>query len=1008
MNKGGLFIILAFIILLSPAGFFVVGKINAASSTILISEIMTSQTSASKNEFIELFNASNNDIDLTGYTLKKKTKSGSESALVSSAKFSGIIPSRGYFLISHPDYKTINADLAYSSTSYSIADNNTVLLYNKEGNLIDKVGYGETTDFETSAATLPEADKSIERKVNNNEMQDTDNNNNDFKISDSPSPQNTSSAKLLSSNSQETTGTIDTTTESSPTSGSSISNVIYRMGDVVINEFVSDPGDEDTEWIELFNNSYKEIDLSGWIIEDGSGAKTNLSGIVSVDNRFKVIENPAGKLNNSGDIIILKDGTGKLIDQVAYGSWSGSTDNVPVASDPYSMARKFDGQNSFNNANDFALTKRLTKGASNIIEDDDENLAENQKYNYSEEIFISEIFPNPAGPDTEKEFIELWNKSNFDVNLSGWALASGDGKKVLIDNCATSTIVSANSYLAVSRQKSRIALNNSQGEVKLYQPLKEKPLQSVKYKNVKEDWSYNLLPDCTLSIGLCGWEWSENKTPGSKNDIKVINHSPQASFEMPKQLITGIPAIFDGSDSSDEDGDKLTFNWDFGDGMANTLESPEHIYAKSGNYKVKLSVSDGINKSEKEKTVTVIDPGETKNNQIKLEPVSGSLILNELLPDPEGSDTEGEWVEIKNISADEVNLLDWQLDNGSQKYTFKDGLLGSKAFYLLKRNNGCITLKNQNGFIKLLNNSGEAVDQVKYEKAVMGESYARGENGQWFWTTRLTPGEENIIQVSKSKAGSANIGKIKVSTSQIIETDLEKIRDLTIGDNVRVKGTVAVVPGVLGTQIFYIVGSPGIQVYNYKKDFPNLKVGDYIEVSGVLAESSGELRLKTKIKDDIKVLNHLNAPMALALSCDKLDEESVGRLVFLTGEITGRKGSTIYLDDGNDEVIVYIKNTTGIKASSFKIGDKVSITGIASKSTSGVRLLPRTIDDIKTLGNAQNDSGLPRVLGEIESDSEWKLAARDKKTEFLKYLLIITVSIIVALIVILIRKIRHK
>ncbi|MCG2701245.1 helix-hairpin-helix domain-containing protein, partial [Candidatus Parcubacteria bacterium] len=47
-----------------------------------------------------------------------------------------------------------------------------------------------------------------------------------------------------------------------------------NLGDIVINEFVSDPTDNDVEWIELYNNTNKEIDLTDWTIEEGSEAKT--------------------------------------------------------------------------------------------------------------------------------------------------------------------------------------------------------------------------------------------------------------------------------------------------------------------------------------------------------------------------------------------------------------------------------------------------------------------------------------------------------------------------------------------------------------------------------------------------------------------------------------------------------------------------------------------------------------------------------------------------------------
>ena len=175
----------------------------AASGDVVINEIMTGQTGATKNEFIELYNPTKNDINLDGYKLTKKTKSGTESNLVSSSKFIGIIPTGGYFLITHPDYKdTINADLAYSGSSYSIASNNTIILYDTEDNIIDKVGYGEgIVDFENQAALNPINDQSIERQPVG---YDSDNNNTDFIIQNIPNPRNSISTSTSNEQTEDT------------------------------------------------------------------------------------------------------------------------------------------------------------------------------------------------------------------------------------------------------------------------------------------------------------------------------------------------------------------------------------------------------------------------------------------------------------------------------------------------------------------------------------------------------------------------------------------------------------------------------------------------------------------------------------------------------------------------------------------------------------------------------------------------------------------------------------
>ena len=49
---------------------------------------------------------------------------------------------------------------------------------------------------------------------------------------------------------------------------------------------------------------------------------------------------------------------------------------------------------------------------------------------------------------------------------------------------------------------------------------------------------------------------------------------------------------FDGSASSDADGDKLTYSWDFGDGSGAEGASVSHVYRERGNYDVLLTVDD--------------------------------------------------------------------------------------------------------------------------------------------------------------------------------------------------------------------------------------------------------------------------------------------------------------------------------------------------------------------------------------------------------------------------------
>ena len=116
------------------------------SDPVQITEVMAGTASSTNDEFIELYNPNDQAIDLTGYAIKKKTSSGSESSFVASSRFEGLtIPAGKHFLIVHDGSYTgsVSADLTWP-TSYSLAySNNSVILYNSEGKNISEVSWTE-------------------------------------------------------------------------------------------------------------------------------------------------------------------------------------------------------------------------------------------------------------------------------------------------------------------------------------------------------------------------------------------------------------------------------------------------------------------------------------------------------------------------------------------------------------------------------------------------------------------------------------------------------------------------------------------------------------------------------------------------------------------------------------------------------------------------------------------------------------------------------------------------
>jgi PKD repeat protein len=90
----------------------------------------------------------------------------------------------------------------------------------------------------------------------------------------------------------------------------------------------------------------------------------------------------------------------------------------------------------------------------------------------------------------------------------------------------------------------------------------------------------------------------------------AVNHPPVANTGGPYSGTITQSVQFDGSASSDPDGDTLTYSWDFGDGTSGTGAKPTHLYPVAGTYNVGLTVSDGP-LSSSAATVAVIYAGAT-------------------------------------------------------------------------------------------------------------------------------------------------------------------------------------------------------------------------------------------------------------------------------------------------------------------------------------------------------------------------------------------------------------
>lgn len=86
----------------------------------------------------------------------------------------------------------------------------------------------------------------------------------------------------------------------------------------------------------------------------------------------------------------------------------------------------------------------------------------------------------------------------------------------------------------------------------------------------------------------------------------IPNRDPVANPGGPYSGVVGIPVQFNGSGSSDPDGDPITYNWQFGDGGTDSAVNPTHTYASTGTYNVTLRVEDNRGGSNTAQTTAQI------------------------------------------------------------------------------------------------------------------------------------------------------------------------------------------------------------------------------------------------------------------------------------------------------------------------------------------------------------------------------------------------------------------
>jgi hypothetical protein len=199
---------------------------------------------------------------------------------------------------------------------------------------------------------------------------------------------------------------------------------------VVINEFLANSDPPDVDFIELYNHSNQEVDLSGCSLSDDphtnkfvfpSGTSIPARGFLAFDqNEFGF------GLSSGGETIYFRNADGtRVLDAIRFDAQATGI----------SSGRSPDGAREI-----YPLAARTPGAANSAIRIHD--------------IVINEIMYRPVTSLDDDEYVELYNKGTNTISLAGWKFIAGISYMF-----PTNAALAPDSYLVVAKNVSRLITN---------------------------------------------------------------------------------------------------------------------------------------------------------------------------------------------------------------------------------------------------------------------------------------------------------------------------------------------------------------------------------------------------------------------------------------------------------------------------------------------------------------------------------------------------------------------
>ena len=462
-----------------------------------------------------------------------------------------------------------------------------------------------------------------------------------------------------------------------------------------------------------------------------------------------------------------------------------------------------------------------------------------------------------------------------------------------------------------------------------------------------------------------------DQTPGEAN---IPNIPPEALFVITAKTLGAI--TFDASTSTDEDGEIISYVWDFGDGNNGEGRKTSHNFDE-GEFIVVLEVTDDSGATDQYNKSVIIELDDEAEEEVSTDPVCDSLVLNEILPNPSGDELTDEFIEIKNAGSTECSARGWTLeDGGGSDYVitpddFDSSLIPQGRFLLIYRSVSKIALNNNGESLDLKNPSGNTKSETSFDESAPDDNSLNFDGSSWVWSTTITPGEENII-TEPNEPPEANAGPdIKAEPGDTVQFDgsgstdpnedeLAYVWDFDDGSSSK------------GLRPTHSYSKSGTYKASLVVSDGELEDDDKITVTIKAASSDdkeGDKDTDQKPddkKDDTKVPESLT--VAQAREKDTKAYVKVNGLATVASDLFGK--NIFYLQDGTAGIQIYLGKNNTAKISE---GDQVEITGKTSTNQKEKKINADKEEGVKITGKADVPAPKEIKSGEASEVNEGSL-----------------------------------